>query len=164
MIVYHLVVTLHLLAAVFWLGGMFFFGIVGAPVLRRLEPESLRRELFMRLGEGFRGPAWVSLAVLLVTGVWNLHLRSLLTPALSGDTAFWGSALGGILAWKLALVALMLTIQSIHDFSLGPKAGRAPAGSEEATRTRRRAALLGRLNGALALVLVYVAVRLARGG
>ena len=31
---YYLIVTLHVLAALLWLGGMFFLGLVGAPALR----------------------------------------------------------------------------------------------------------------------------------
>lgn len=42
-------VTLHLLATMLWLGGTFFLAIVGAPVLRRVEPASLRSELFHRV-------------------------------------------------------------------------------------------------------------------
>jgi len=38
MSLYHLNVTLHVLAGMLWLGGMFFLGVVGAPVLRRIEP------------------------------------------------------------------------------------------------------------------------------
>ena len=43
MTLYNLVVTLHVLAALFWLGGMFFLALVGAPVLRAVEPPELRR-------------------------------------------------------------------------------------------------------------------------
>jgi uncharacterized membrane protein len=31
---YYVTVVIHVLAALFWLGGMFFLGVVGAPVLR----------------------------------------------------------------------------------------------------------------------------------
>lgn len=42
---YPISVTIHLLSAMFWLGGMFFLAIVGAPALRGLDP-NLRRRLF----------------------------------------------------------------------------------------------------------------------
>jgi putative copper export protein len=35
---YYINVTIHVLAAMLWLGGMFFLGAVGAPVLRTIEP------------------------------------------------------------------------------------------------------------------------------
>jgi putative copper resistance protein D len=50
---YLLNVTLHVLAALLWLGGMFFFALVGAPVLRRLEPAALRARIFAEPGQAF---------------------------------------------------------------------------------------------------------------
>ena len=43
-------VTIHVFAALFWLGGMFFLALVGAPVLRKVEPPELRARLFQQLG------------------------------------------------------------------------------------------------------------------
>src|SRR5678815_1418459 len=43
---YFLNVTVHLLAAFVWLGGMLFLGLVGAPVLRGVAPAALRQQLF----------------------------------------------------------------------------------------------------------------------
>ena len=34
---YYLNVTIHVLAAMLWLGGMFFLGVVGAPLLRAIH-------------------------------------------------------------------------------------------------------------------------------
>jgi uncharacterized membrane protein len=56
--VYFIAVTLHVLAAVAWLGGMFFFAIA-APVLRRIEDEDVRVALFDSLGRRFRLVGWV---------------------------------------------------------------------------------------------------------
>ena len=39
---YHLNVFVHLMAALVWLGGMFFLAVVGAPVLRGVDPPRLR--------------------------------------------------------------------------------------------------------------------------
>jgi copper resistance protein D len=55
---YYAAVTAHLLAALLWLGGMFFLGVVGAPVLRRVEPPALRQRLFHELGTRFRSVGW----------------------------------------------------------------------------------------------------------
>ena len=75
---YYLNVVLHVLAALFWLGGMFFLGVVGAPVLRRVEPPALRQQLFHQLGARFRTAGWIAIGVLVVTGAANLHFRGLL--------------------------------------------------------------------------------------
>ncbi len=164
MSLYTLNVTVHVLAAMLWLGGMFFLGIVGAPVLRKVEPPALRADLFARLGERFRSIGWVSIGVLLVTGVLNLHFRGLLSVAVLTDGAFWSSRYGVTLAWKLTAVLVMLISSGIHDFVLGPAAAREQPGSPAAAAMRRKAALLARVNALVGIVLVMAAVRLARGG
>lgn len=164
MTLYHANVTIHLVAALFWLGGMFFLAAVGAPVLRRVDPPELRARLFHELGERYRSWGWTAIGVLLVTGVLNLGFRGLLRWELLSDPAFWTAPYGTALAWKLVLVVLMLAVSAVHDFRVGPRAGQAEPGSAEALRLRRQAAWLARVNGLLGLVLVWVAVRLARGG
>jgi uncharacterized membrane protein len=146
----------------FWLGGMFFLAIVGAPALRGLEPE-LRRRLFKEIGERFRSTSWVVIGILVVTGTLNLHFRGLLGPALRGGSDFWLGPAGMMLTWKLALVCAMLAIASLHDFWLGPRSGKLTPGSEEHERIRRTVVWLGRVNALLGVLLVYVATRLVRG-
>ncbi|MBI4409663.1 MAG: CopD family protein [Gemmatimonadetes bacterium] len=164
MSLYHANVTLHLLAALLWLGGLFFLALVGAPVLRRVEPPALRAELFKRLGERFRLVGWIALAVLLATGTANLHFRGLLSTEVLGSAAFWATPYGRALAWKLGAVGGMLVIQALHDFRWGPAAGRAVPDSPEALRLRGRAAWLARMSALLGLVIAIAAARLARGG
>ena len=161
---YHINVTIHVFAALLWLGGMFFLAAVGAPVLRKVEPPELRAALFRKLGEQFRTVGWASISVLLVTGFLNLHFRGMLTWSLLGSGEFWSTPYGRSLAWKLGAVTAMLIVQAIHDFQVGPAASRAPAGSGEMLVLRRRAALLARLSAVFGIVLVVAAVRLARGG
>jgi len=161
---YHLSVTAHVLAALLWLGGMFFLGVVGAPVLRRVEPPELRAELFRLLGERFRGVGWAAIGVLVTTGFLNLHLRGVLDTETLGDMTFWHTPYGQALAWKLGTVVAMISLSAVHDFAHGPAAGRLRPASEEALTARRRAAWLARVNAVLGIVLVIAAVRLARGG
>lgn len=157
-------VTIHVLAALFWIGGMLFFALVGAPALRRIESPGLRAELFRQLGERFRGAGWIAIGVLLATGTVNLWLGGLLRFDVLADPAFWQAPYGRTLGWKLVGVTAMLVVSALHDFVLGPRAARREAGTPEALRARRRAALLARGNAVLGLLVVIVAVRLARGG
>jgi uncharacterized membrane protein len=160
---YHLLVTIHVLAALLWLGGMFFLGAVGAPVLRAVEPPALRQRLFQQLGLRFRSAGWLAIAVLVATGVLMLHVRGLLHGSgVLGSRDFWRTAFGVALAWKLAAVTTMIVVSAVHDFVLGPAAGRAEPGSARAIAMRTRAAYLARLNAIVGLVLVAAAVRLAR--
>jgi uncharacterized membrane protein len=155
-------VTVHVLAALLWLGGMFFLAAVGAPVLRGVEPAALRAELFRKIGVQFRRVGWTAIAVLLVTGVFNLRFRGVLSWEILSSLGFWISPFGRALAWKLGSVALMLAVQAVHDFVAGPAAARLAPGTPQALAARRRAALLARVNALLGIVVVAAAVRLAR--
>lgn len=162
---YFVNVTIHVLAAMLWLGGMFFLGVVGAPVLRHIEPAPLRQRLFQELGTRFRRVGWWAIAVLVITGILNLYFRGWLHwKGVLASAAFWASPVGHALAAKLIAVALMISISAIHDFIHGPRAGRATPGSPTAITMRKQAALLARVNALLGIILVIAAVRLARGG
>lgn len=157
-------VTVHLLAAFLWLGGMFLLAAVGAPVLRKVEPASLRAQLFGALGQQFRTVGWACIAVLLATGLANLWFVRVFRGGRWADPAFWASPYGRTLAWKLAAVAIMVGVSAVHDFIHGPAATRMVPGTAEALRMRRRASWLARINALVGIVLVAAAVRLARGG
>jgi uncharacterized membrane protein len=158
-------VTVHILAAMFWLGGMFFLGIVGAPALRGVEPAAMRQRIFQQLGVRFRTAGWWAIGVLVVTGTLNLYFRGWLHwDSALGSSRFWATAGGRALVLKLVAVAAMLVVSSIHDFVLGPRAGRATPGTALAISYRMRAARLARLNALLGVVVVIAAALLARGG
>lgn len=131
-----------------WLGGMFFLGIVGAPVLRGVEPPALRQKLFDGLGRRFRTVGWITVAVAIVTGFANLHFRGLLHwNGVLDSPAFWRTTTGMALSAKLGFVALMLSVEAYHDFVVGPRAARADPGSAEALRLRHQASWLARAAG-----------------
>jgi len=155
-------ITLHVIAALFWLGGMIFLAVVGAPVLRRVEPASLRAQVFNDIGVRFRVAGWIAIGILVVTGLVNLRYHGVLAWEVLRQAGFWRTRFGTALAVKLAAVAVMLVLQAVHDFVDGPRAARAEPGSAEAARLRRRAALLARINALVALVLIVAAVRLPR--
>lgn len=164
-VVYYINVTIHVLAAMLWLGGMFFLAVVGAPVLRAVEPPPVRQRVFQQLGARFRLVGWWAIGVLLVTGVINLYFRGWLRwDGVLGSASFWRTGLGLALAAKLSIVLVMIATSAVHDFVHGPMAGRATPGSPEAIGLRRRAALLARVNTILGVLLVVAAVRMARGG
>jgi uncharacterized membrane protein len=163
-LLYWVTVTVHVLSAMLWLGGMLFLAAVGAPVLRAIEPPSLRQRLFKELGMRFRAIGWMAIALLISTGVVNLHYRGWLRwDGVLGNGAFWSTGTGQALAWKLVSVVTMVAVSAVHDFALGPAASRAAPGSAEALRLRRRAALLARVNAIVGIMVVAAAVRLARG-
>ncbi|MFQ5803518.1 MAG: DUF4149 domain-containing protein [Candidatus Methylomirabilales bacterium] len=144
-------VTLHLLAAVVWIGGMLFVGLVLTPVLRGRPPVE-RATLLHVVGRRFLKVGWTALAILLVTGpaMWAL-LNFKLTP---------------VLIAKLILVAVILLLSLFHDFSLGPRlVAQMQKGGEgnETFRLRRRVALLARLNILCAIVVLILGLAFSRG-
>jgi len=162
---YYAVVTIHVLTALFWLGGMSFIAIIGAPLLRSVQPPELRQRLFRDLGLRFRTAGWIAIAILIVTGVINLHYRGWLQwDGVWASPAFWHSGVGHSLACKLIAVTAMVAVSAVHDFILGPAAGRQTPGSPRAIAFRRHAAHLARANAVLGIIIVIAAVRLARGG
>jgi uncharacterized membrane protein len=162
--IYLLNVTVHVLAAMLWLGGMFSLALAGAPVLREVEPPALRAMLFARIGRRLRGVGWGAIAVLVATGIGNLAFAGAFRGGRILSSELWRSAYGHTLALKLAAVAAMIAVSAVHDFWLGPLAGRLTPGSPEALRARTRASWLARINAVIGIVVVIAAVRLARGG
>ena len=161
---YFLNVTVHVLAAMLWLGGMLFLGLVGAPALRALDPPALRQRLFQEIGLRFRTVGWWCIAVLVTTGLLNLWFRGWLRGASPSvlDSAFWRTGTGHALGAKLVCVGVMVVTSAVHDFVLGPAAGQAPPGSPRGIVLRRRGMRLARLNAFVGVALVVSAVRLAR--
>ncbi|HSM06200.1 MAG TPA: DUF4149 domain-containing protein [Longimicrobiales bacterium] len=156
--------ALHVLAAIAWLGGMFFFALFGAPVLRTVEPASLRSSLFQALGRRFRWIGWALVAILLATGMVNLSFLGLLSAEVLGSPEFWGTPVGTALGWKLIGVGAMIVLGALHDFVWGPRSGRHLVDSAEGRRARQVTSWIGRVNALVGIVVVLAAIRLARGG
>ena len=157
-------VWLHILAAATWIGGMLFVVVVVVPWLRR--GDRAQAATFLReTGTRFRNLGWICFAILLVTGVFNLHIRGVHPRDLL--SAQWrASPFGRAVALKLLAFAAVLAVSAVHDFVLGPRAALAverDPRSPEAERLRRWAGRLGRVNALLALVLVALAVFIVRG-
>jgi uncharacterized membrane protein len=161
---YYVSVVLHLLAAITWIGGMFFLMLVVVPWLRGRDRSGAA--LFLReTGMRFRTVGWACFAILLVTGTFNLWVRGVRFASFA-DAAFLSSPLGIAVTLKLAAFAIVLAISGLHDFVYGPRATavlRDDPSSPHAQRLRRRASLLGRINALLAVILVLLAVAIVRG-
>lgn len=159
-------VWIHIIAATIWIGGLFFLVLVVVPWLRGGGAGAVDAGTFLRqTGERFRSVGWICFGLVLVTGTFNLWVRGV-RPANLVDGAWWASDFGGAAGLKLLAFALVIGVSWVHDFQVGPRATeairRAPR-SEETAALRRRASLLGRINGILALVLVALGVVLVRG-
>lgn len=135
--------SLHLIAAITWIGGMLFVALVLVPVTRRIGDPVLRARLFHEVGVRFRIVGWIALGLLVASGILNLVLR----PYLMTVPRF---------QVKLGLVVVALVLAAVHDVVLGPRAG-AP-GAHPAVRVW--ASWLARVNVLLVLAIVVLGVAL----
>jgi uncharacterized membrane protein len=154
--VHLLLVWLHIVAAMVWVGGTIFLAAVFVPMLRRPEYRTLAPAMLQWAGERFRKIGWATLLTLIATGTANLTSRQVV----------WGSAFGRVLTIKLALVGAIIALSLLHDLWIGRRATaawRANPASDDARRLRRQASWIGRINLLLSLVVVALAVALVRG-
>ena len=154
-----LVMWLHLLAAVAWIGGMLFLSVVLVPVLRHEPFASQRAVLIRTTALRFRAVVWSAITVLLVTGPPLLHERGIPIT----DPSRWP----GILTAKLGLVTILLFLTLAHDFILGPLVGQImQLPTERRTRFDRTLVLwppwIARSSLILALAVLLAAVTLVR--
>ncbi|HHL39140.1 MAG TPA: DUF4149 domain-containing protein [Deltaproteobacteria bacterium] len=152
----NLFLFLHIMAALFWVGGMLFLTIVVAPFLLRMEDARERSAVYQEVGSRYRFWGWIAIATLLVTGPLNLYFLGV-SPSLIFDASFHTTTYGKVLMAKLTFVSIIVVSSLLHDFWLGPRARSSP-------RFSTLARIFGRSNLALAIVIVILAVLLRTGG
>ncbi len=161
---YYVSVYVHLLSAVFWIGGMLFTVAVLVPASRHKALAQKRGTLFRLIGEKFSRISWILFIVLLVTGVTNLLGRGFTFQQLF-TSSFWQGSMGYWLRPKLYLFGAVLVLSGIHDFYAGPKAARLMDNKPEDRKTRKFRIIsswVGRINFLLGLLILYYAMRLTR--
>jgi uncharacterized membrane protein len=152
-------VWMHLLAAVVWVGGMIFLSLVLVPILKRDSFAAQRGTLIRAVALRFRALGWGAVAVLLTTGPLLMAARG--WPLT--DPRRWPAVLVG----KLLLVTGVLVLAALHDFLIGPRVSRLMANADPTRHGQYRLWLtwspwLPRLALLLALGVLAVAVVLAR--
>lgn len=99
----------HLVSASIWVGGSIFIGIVLAPLLKTIsESVEERVAIMIRVGRKFNKIAIPSLAILIVTGLYNS------SNILSKPEFLLSTNYGIILVIKIILVISLLVMFAIH--------------------------------------------------
>lgn len=159
-LLYRIAVIVHVLSAVMWVGGVLFMGMVAVPAAKKLD-DGLRRQLLDDLGRRFRPMGWTALGLLVATGIYLMwHWGATVGTVL--DLSFFEHGHTQKLGYKLVLVGMMLVVSGLHDFWLGPRATREGRSPEEIARDRKWAGMLGRGTGILVILIVVLAVFVAR--
>jgi uncharacterized membrane protein len=143
-------------ATVAWVGGLVFQSLLLPSATRSLEPLS-RARLYAALARGFQPVAWISLAVLIFTGLSQMAAH----PSYAGFLTIDGRWAQAILAKHLAFGAMVLVagwqtwgVQPHLDRLLLLQAAGAQPSDDELPGTLRSWDRLTRANAALALVVL----------
>jgi putative copper resistance protein D len=162
---YLLAVWLHILAAITWIGGMFFLVLVVVPWLRSGGGGGDAARFLRETGRRFRNISWVCFAIVFTTGSFALWMRGVrFASFVSPD--WLASSFGKIVLLKLTLFTAVIAVSLVHDMVVGPRATTAIAADPRSAATadlRRRASRLARVNVLLALVLVALGDFIVRG-
>ncbi|MDH4236186.1 MAG: hypothetical protein OEV17_02960 [Nitrospira sp.] len=155
---FSVLVALHILAAIAWIGGMMFLSLVLAPLVRSRKAAPEFMALFRSAALRFRILVWVAIGILLTTGPMLLAQRGIDIT----NPATWP----GIVTVKLGLVTLLLVLTFSHDLLPRPKVSQGSAISA-ASRTAweqtvvQTARWLPRLSLLVSLAVVVAAAVLA---
>lgn len=140
--------SLHLLAALIWVGGMFFAWLILRPAMVAALDGPSRLTLWVEVFQRFFVWVWVAVAVLAITGAGMMHMR------FSGfETA--PRYVQVMIGAGIAMFALFLRIQALllPELRKAVKAQDWPAGAAVLGRIRR---LVG-INLLLGIAVVLVA-------
>ena len=141
-------ITLHVLAAIVWVGGMFFAYLAARPVLAELDTP-LRAKLWVGIFRRFFPWVWAAVLTLLVTGFYMVFANF---GGFAGAPIFVHAMMG--------LGILMMLIFGHVFFAPYKRLKRAVAGNDEALamKSMRTIRMLIALNLSLGLIVVAVAM------
>lgn len=112
------ILWLHLVAAVVWVGGLLFFVLVATPTLARAISVREWVRVGLSLEIRFRYVMWPAVGVVLFTGLINV-MQVLYATSVAGGRI--PSLFVRVLGIKLALVLLMVVIQAIQQLVIRPQ-------------------------------------------
>lgn len=154
---------LHMLATVIWIGGMATLTIVILPAARAAIPDEAYPAFLERLRRRLDPLGWISLIVLLATGMFQMSAN----PNYAGFLAVENRWAAAILVKHLVFGG-MITVSAYQTWGLLPALNRAllrlssgKGKTGESARLQHRETLLLRVNFALS-VLVLALTALAR--
>lgn len=124
--------TLHLLAALIWVGGMFFAWMILRPAAVEVLEAPARLRLWLKVFKRFFVWVWAAVLVLPVTGMGMLH---------AGYAGFAGAPryVHIMMGLYLVMLALFLRVQALQlpELCRAVEAQNWPAGGEVLGRIRR---------------------------
>ncbi len=141
-------ITLHLLAAVIWVGGMFFAYMALRPVAASLLEPPQRLPLWVGVFGRFFPWVWAAVILLPATGYWLLYARF----GGFASAPLYTHAMQGI-GWVMIVIFLLVYFAPYAHLKAAVAARDFPAGAKHLARIRR---LVG-INTILGLLTIMVA-------
>ena len=143
-------VWLHLLGVVTWIGGLMYQAHVLAPAARRDGAVPL-----VGLLRRARRVTWVAIALVVLTGLYNVTLLGPLDRVLQTGAAL-------LLALKFMLVLAAVAVAGQRDFAQVPRLARAVAVGDDPRPALSAIAWMDRLVLLLAVVIIYLGLAVSR--
>jgi len=113
-----LILWLHLLAAIIWIGGLVFQVLVVFPMLARAAPTGERVRVALSLEARFLVIVWPAVGMGLFTGLVNLMNVWYATVVTAGSIP---PTFVPVLSVKLCLVLGMIALQAVQQFLIQPR-------------------------------------------
>lgn len=113
-----LILWLHLLGVVIWVGGLVFQLLVVAPILKPVTASVQQLHVAIRLDIRFRYVMWPAVGLVLLTGLYNVMNVLLAMAPIGGSPA---PSFVRLLGVKLTLVTLMIALQVTQRFAVHPR-------------------------------------------
>jgi uncharacterized membrane protein len=143
-------VWLHLLGVVTWIGGLAYQAHVLGPAARRGGPASVVEPL-----RRARRVTWVAIALVVLTGLYNVTLLGPLDRVLQSGAAL-------LLALKFMLVLAAVAVAGQRDFAQVPRLARAVTAGDDARPALSAIAWMDRVVLLLAVVIIYLGLAVSR--
>jgi len=145
-----IVIWLHVLGVVVWMGSVMFQSHVLAPMARHGHVAA-----FAAAARRGRAVGWAGLAVVVLTGFYNVTRLGPLDRVMQSGAAL-------LLAGKFGLVLVLVALAGQRDFNQVPRLGRAIASGEDPSAAVRAIGWLDRLTLLLGLVAIYLGLAISR--
>jgi putative copper resistance protein D len=145
-----LVVWLHLLAVVVWIGGVLHQSQVLLPAAR-----AGRADAFVAAARRARPLAWTAVSLVVLTGFYNVTQLGTLARVMESGAAL-------ILAGKFIVVIAAIALAGQRDFAQLPRAHALLAAGQDPARVLTAIAWLDRVVLILAAAIIYLGLSLAR--
>ncbi|MCW7495917.1 hypothetical protein EHQ96_08645 [Leptospira levettii] len=159
---YFICLTLHILSAMVWVGGMIFYVIVVMPVIRNQKLKDQKLTLLQLTAIQFRKISYTLFFILITSGFGILFSKGLLRE--DNLFTFFTSSIGFMFSLKIGLFGFLFVSSVYHDFVSGPKTFLyLESDPVQYERYRRMSGLFGRFNLLLSLFIAFLGILVSRG-